>query len=359
MLDLNGNGVSDLWELLYSAENFAADFDSDGDGVPNRLEATAGTDPRDARSVPKISGYRLVTNGLQKTFQVAISGIRGKRYELLSSEIADANAANAWTTEGSIVARGDSTVTISATADRPARFFRMSVADVDTDGDGLNDWEEYQLGLDPLVPFSNGQSDNYGAQMNDYRYVTNRLAVQSLASLMAGTLAARPRNPEPVCAVAASGGFPIAASPPPTGTGLTGNYYTNASTTYTNLVNFNPTNLFLTTNDLLIDFTWGPATTPNLSNGFYTVRWTGQVEPQYSETYFFETRTDDGVKLWVNEQLLIDRWQNTGTTTWTNAITLVADVRYNIRMEYCNRGGSARGLSQDCREEGAARPPFG
>ena len=76
----------------------------------------------------------------------------------------------------------------------------------------------------------------------------------------------------------------------PTGTGLTGFYYTNASSTYTNAVNFHPTNLFLTTNDSFIDFTWGPTNTPNLSDGNYTVRWTGQVEPQYSETYFFQTR---------------------------------------------------------------------
>jgi hypothetical protein len=341
MLDLNRNGASDLWELLHGAENFASDYDSDNDGVPNRLEATAGTDPRDARSVLKISGYGLGTNGQQRTFQVMIPGIRGKRYELQSSETAGGTAAGNWVTEGNLVARSGSSVIITAPADRPAKFFRMSVADVDTDGDGLNDWEEYHLGLDPLFAHSNGQSDNHGVRMNDYRYVTNRVAAQSLAGLMAGALAARSQNTEPVCAVAASGGFPIAASPLPTGTGLTGNYYTNANSTYTNAVNFHPTNLFLTTNDLLIDFTWGPATTPNLSNGNYTVRWTGQVQPQYSETYFFETRSDEGVKLWVNDQLLIDRWQ-IQNSTWTNAITLVADVRYNIRLEYFNRGGSAR-----------------
>jgi hypothetical protein len=341
MLDRNGNGASDLWELVHNAENFTADFDSDGDGVSNCFEATAGTDPRDARSVPRISGYELATNGLQRTFQVMIPGVPGKRYELQSSEMPGANAKNGWIIEGSLVSRASASVIITAPADRPARFFRMSVADVDTDGDGLNDWEEYQFGLDPLSAHSNGQMDNSGVTMNDYRYVTNRLASQSLASLMAGTLAARPRSAEPVCAVAASGGFPIAASVTPTGTGLTGNYYTNASTTYTNAVNFHPTNLFLTRNDAVIDFTWGPAISPNLSNGNHTVRWTGQVQPQYSETYFFETRTDDGVKLWVNDKLLIDRWQ-IQNSTWTNAITLVADVRYNIRMEYFTRGGSAR-----------------
>ena len=68
----------------------------------------------------------------------------------------------------------------------------------------------------------------------------------------------------------------------PTGTGLTGNYFTNCSATYTNTINFNPANLILTTNDPVISFRWGPTNTPNLSNGFYCARWTGQVSPQYS-----------------------------------------------------------------------------
>src|SRR4026208_667618 len=126
MLDLNGNGASDLWDLLHNAENFAADFDSDGDGVSNHLEATAGTDPRDVRSVPKISGYGLATNGLQRTFQVMIPGVAGKRYELQSSETPGADVENNWITEGGLVARGGAAVIISAPADRPARFFRIS-----------------------------------------------------------------------------------------------------------------------------------------------------------------------------------------------------------------------------------------
>jgi len=44
----------------------------------------------------------------------------------------------------------------------------------------------------------------------------------------------------------------------------------------------------------------------------------------------------------VNDQLLVDKWQVQGTTSWTNAITLQAGVRYNLRMEYFNRGGGAR-----------------
>ncbi|MBC8096435.1 MAG: DUF1800 family protein, partial [Akkermansiaceae bacterium] len=124
------------------------------------------------------------------------------------------------------------------------------------------------------------------------------------------------------------------------GTGLNGQYFTNSSSTYTSPNNFNPTNLFLTRVDPGINFIWSPALTPNLSNGFYSVRWTGQVQPQYSETYVFNTRSDDGLKLWVNDQLLIDRWQTQSATDWTNTIALQAGTRYNLKLEYLQRGGS-------------------
>ena len=94
-----------------------------------------------------------------------------------------------------------------------------------------------------------------------------------------------------------------------------GYYYTNSSVTYTNAANFNPTNLFLTRLDPTVDFVWGGTNPPpNLSNGLYTVRWTGQVQPQYSETYSFDVRSDDGCRLWVSDQLLINKWQAQSVT---------------------------------------------
>jgi hypothetical protein len=131
-------------------------------------------------------------------------------------------------------------------------------------------------------------------------------------------------------------------SPTASGTGLLGQYFTNASTTYTNSKNFNATNLFLTRIDPVIDFNWTNGTSPNLSNGLYTVRWTGQVQPQFSETYFFDVRSDDGCRLWVNDQLLIDKWQGQGATDWTNAIALQAGTRYNFKLEYLQAGGQGQ-----------------
>ena len=45
-----------------------------------------------------------------------------------------------------------------------------------------------------------------------------------------------------------------------------------------------------------------------MSADTFSVRWTGQVQPQFGETYTFHVTADDGVRLWVRGQLLIDRW---------------------------------------------------
>src|SRR3974390_1632258 len=59
IVDLNGNGMSDIWELIYGASALAPGGDADGDGASNLQEATAGTNPFDSNSVPKIAGLTL------------------------------------------------------------------------------------------------------------------------------------------------------------------------------------------------------------------------------------------------------------------------------------------------------------
>jgi len=71
------------------------------------------------------------------------------------------------------------------------------------------------------------------------------------------------------------------------------------------------------------------------------VRWTGQVQPQYSEKYFFVANTDDGVKVWVNDVLIIDSWITKSASDVTGTINLQAGVRYNIKMEYFQGTGGA------------------
>ncbi len=117
-----------------------------------------------------------------------------------------------------------------------------------------------------------------------------------------------------------------------TGNGLRADYYDNRDFT-------NPT---LSQTDATVDFNWGSAA-PLLSMGVdtFSVRWTGQVQPLYSETYQFKTTSDDGVRLWVNNQLIIDKLVNQATTSHTGSITLEAGQKYDIRLDYFENTGNA------------------
>jgi hypothetical protein len=62
--------------------------------------------------------------------------------------------------------------------------------------------------------------------------------------------------------------------------------------------------------DQAIDFDWG-ASSPNpaaIQPSTFSARWTGRIKPAYSETYTFTATADDGVRVWVNGTLLVDRW---------------------------------------------------
>ncbi|MDB6020243.1 MAG: hypothetical protein JWQ04_100, partial [Pedosphaera sp.] len=129
-----------------------------------------------------------------------------------------------------------------------------------------------------------------------------------------------------------------------TGTGLLGSYWTLttsaafASPGFTNA----PTLVRVDTN---VNFNWfAGSPDPSISVDTFVVRWTGAVQPQFNQTYTFATTTDDGVRLWVNDQLIIDHWNDQGPTTWTGTIPMVAQQRYNIRMDYYENGGGAQAM---------------
>ena len=70
------------------------------------------------------------------------------------------------------------------------------------------------------------------------------------------------------------------------------------------------------------------------------------MQPYYSEPFTFYTNSDDGVRLWVNHQLLIDNWTNHGATENSATIQLTAGSTYDIRLEfYENTGGATMQLS--------------
>jgi len=123
--------------------------------------------------------------------------------------------------------------------------------------------------------------------------------------------------------------------PAGTGTGLNGDYYQSASAGAF-------TTLKLTRVDPMVNFDWGTGSPdPAVPADLFAVRWTGLVQPRLTDTYAFYTLSDDGVRLWVDNQLLIDNWTDHGQTENIGTIPLTAGQPYQIRMEYYENGGGA------------------
>ncbi|MHC4532948.1 MAG: PA14 domain-containing protein, partial [Planctomycetota bacterium] len=102
-------------------------------------------------------------------------------------------------------------------------------------------------------------------------------------------------------------------------------------------------NLVLTRVDPQIDFNWGDPGGPDPSVGDdqFSARWTGEVEVAFTETYTFYTNSDDGIRLWIDGQPLVENWTNHAPTENKGAIDLVAGNTYSLVMEYYEDGGGA------------------
>jgi serine/threonine protein kinase/tetratricopeptide (TPR) repeat protein len=118
--------------------------------------------------------------------------------------------------------------------------------------------------------------------------------------------------------------------PPAAREGLRGEYFGHA----------NLTSLKATRIDPAVNFDWGGGRPhPEIAEDRFSVRWTGKIVPKFSELYKFTTISDDGVRLWVNGKLIIDKWINQAAAEWTGQIELRAGQKYALKLEmYEDRG---------------------
>ncbi|MGJ8725680.1 MAG: DUF1800 family protein [Roseibacillus sp.] len=82
-VDLDSDGLSDLWQLNYGAESESANGDPDGDGYTNAEESSAGTDPFSANSFPDLGPFQMDTSGNPIFFTFPTEA--GKFYQLSQS----------------------------------------------------------------------------------------------------------------------------------------------------------------------------------------------------------------------------------------------------------------------------------
>jgi len=115
--------------------------------------------------------------------------------------------------------------------------------------------------------------------------------------------------------------------------GLKGEYFSNQALQGT------PT---LVRTDQHIHFDWGEGSfAPDQPVDHFSIRWTGYFVPKTAGDYKFFTSADDGVRLYVGDQLAIDDWLPHSQTMDTSARHLDAGQAYKIRLEYFEDVGSA------------------
>ncbi|MEO0054864.1 MAG: hypothetical protein RLZZ50_811, partial [Verrucomicrobiota bacterium] len=139
----------------------------------------------------------------------------------------------------------------------------------------------------------------------------------------------------PVVAALFTLGLGTLTSQAHSGTGLTGKYYDAA----------NFTTLVTTRTDPCVDFDFGtviPAGTAITNADTFSIVWTGQLEPEFTEPTTFYLTGDDSATLWVNDQVVCHRsFPQSGNPAITGQIKLEAGKRVNIRLEYVEQTGSA------------------
>ncbi len=130
--------------------------------------------------------------------------------------------------------------------------------------------------------------------------------------------------------VATLGAWPPAAAAQ-SGVTWRGEYYGNVALSGTPA---------LVRNDAAISFNWGAGSpgTGVPADGF-SARWTAYAAFT-AGNYTFTLTADDGARLWVDEQLIIDQWHDQSPTTYTVTRNMSAGY-HSVRLEYYERAGDA------------------
>ncbi len=96
-----------------------------------------------------------------------------------------------------------------------------------------------------------------------------------------------------------------------------------------------------------MDFAWGAGSPgEGVRSDNYSVRWTGFLEAPVTGNFTLSTLSDDGVRLWVDNEKVIENWtDHSPTINRSKALALIAGKRYKVKLEYFERiGGSTMKL---------------
>jgi beta-glucosidase len=115
--------------------------------------------------------------------------------------------------------------------------------------------------------------------------------------------------------------------------GLTGEYFNNIT------MEGKPV---LTRVDSVVDFRW-TLSSPHrdVNYDFFSLRWTGRLQSPVTGSFKLGVEGNDGYRLFVDNKLLIDRWDKTSSAATLVPVALQKDQLYDLKIEYHEPSGNS------------------
>ena len=113
--------------------------------------------------------------------------------------------------------------------------------------------------------------------------------------------------------------------------GLRGEYFSNLTFSGAAIID---------RDDRRIDFDWWA--NDSAHGGLpaqFTVRWTGLIQSNSSSLHVFRARADSGIRVFLDDKLIIDDWSDHAARPDVSTRFLEAGRNYRLRVEYKNSGG--------------------
>jgi mono/diheme cytochrome c family protein len=154
------------------------------------------------------------------------------------------------------------------------------------------------------------------------------LTAGELASLAAYVAEIGGQEPAPGTTGGGGGGTPN------TGTGLRGQYFNNMTLSGSPVL----------TRVEAVNFGWASASPgAGVNSNQFSVRWSGFVEATATGAYQFQTRANDGVRLWIDGNLVVEDWSDHASTVdrTSGNVSLTKNQRYSVVLEYYENTGGA------------------
>jgi len=93
--------------------------------------------------------------------------------------------------------------------------------------------------------------------------------------------------------------------------------------------------------DSRVEFNWDKGPAKDFVTDNYSVRWMGQLRANHDGEHTLYITAEEGIRLWLGEQLLINEMRNQTRQEFAPKLMLKKNQRYDLRMEMVNRKGGS------------------